>query len=147
MDVSNSKPIDDSPRGPRDLQSQNSTNRSSAAASTPATEAPGELPEAGGPLAASANQNAETQDPGLQKQFKDRLADLVDSLDDVLADADLPANRSVAIEVDEQSNETRFLVVDRDSGEVVRRIPDEELLGLLKEAARRGLSGVIDRQV
>jgi len=145
MDISNSKPIDDV-RAPRDLQPQSGRQNGQAAGPTAASETPSIQPDAEGPLGASTVQNAETQDPAQQKQFRDRLADLVERLNEARDEAGLPGDTEISIEVDQQSRETRFLVVDRESGEVIRRIPDEELKELLREAARNGLAGVIDRQ-
>jgi len=144
MDLSNANPVDE-PRSPRDHSSR-ATPTADRASSQP-TEAPGAEPVAGGPVASSAVQNGSTRDATAEQQTRDRVAALEDRLQEVAKRRNLPADRRLSIEVDNESMEIRVFVLDRDSGEVIRQIPEDELRGLMADAAKQGANGMLDHRV
>ena len=145
MDLTNVKPVDDA-QLPREASQQRSTpavERSAAAG----VEAPGVAPQAGGALASANVDNGTSRDAAADQLTQDRIAALQEKLNEISHRRNLPADRELTIEVDAESLETRFLVRDRESGEVIRRIPDKELRELLAEAAREGVAGIIDQRI
>jgi uncharacterized FlaG/YvyC family protein len=93
-------------------------------------------PDAGGVTAGQNVSGGSLRDAAEGRQTKDQLAAADDAARSKLAaTARRPGQTRVSIEVDAATNETRFLVIDRVTGEVVRRIPEDEARQMLKDAS------------
>jgi uncharacterized FlaG/YvyC family protein len=102
-------------------------------APAPPDAAPVSRPEHGGALAASRGENPAdrqaTAETAAQERRKSALAALARQIH-------LPTDSELDIEVDVAREEVTFLVRDRDTGEIVRRIPPDEsrsLIDLLRD--------------
>ncbi len=151
MEISNTRPFDDS-RGPRDASNRPPASHKSEIGqnSSPDTVAPTERPQSGGVTASSHAHGGVTRDPAEPDQKKDgiarderarktdsaqKIAEFVESL---RQQSGAPGTTRLAIDVDENTNEPQFLVLNKDTGEVLRRIPEDEFFERLRQLALDG---------
>jgi uncharacterized FlaG/YvyC family protein len=96
-------------------------------------------PDAGGVIASSGPETGQTRDPADPRQTQDRApeaaaitARLRERFSALAAEARLPTNTRLSIDVDSDTNEARFRVVNKASGEVIREIPEKDFVDLLR---------------
>jgi len=150
MDISNTKPLDDS-RGPKDAPHRPATEHKREVGQNTAAEAqaPSEAPDSGGVIAASHAEGGTVRDAAEPRQSGDhaattsRLNQLVDSL---RQQTGFEGTARVAIDVDEKTSQMSFLLVDKDKGDVLHRIPENEFLPLLRDLVDRG-GLMVDREL
>ncbi len=146
MDISNVKPFDNS-KDPRQAPQRPTGEHERQVGESTSGDAqpPSELPDSDGVTGSSHAEGGSIRDTADPKQTKDhaaatsRLAEFVEALRDK---SGAPGTTRLAIDVDEQTYDTTFLVVDKDSGQVVREISDKEFLPLLRELVDGG--GLMD---
>ncbi|MHC4515684.1 MAG: flagellar protein FlaG [Planctomycetota bacterium] len=150
MDISNVKPLDDS-RGPKDAPQRPTGEHEREVGQNTAADAqpPSQAPEAGGVVASSHAQGGSIRDAADQQQTKDhaaaasRLAEFVEAM---RQETGFEGTVRLAIDVDENTSATSFLLMDKDSGAVLRTVPDTEFVPLLRDLAdRSGL--MLDREL
>lgn len=150
MDISNTKPLDDS-RGPKEAQQRPASEheREVGQNTSADAQAPSEAPDSGGVVAASHVEGGTIRDAVEQKQSRDhaattsRLNQLVESL---RQQTGFTGTARVAIDVDEKTSQMSFLLVDKENGDVIHRIPESEFLPMLRDLVDRG-GLMVDRQL
>ncbi len=150
MDISNTRPLDDS-RGPKDApQRPASEHQREVGQNTSAdAQAPSQVPDSDGVIASSHIEGGSIRDAAEPKQTKDhsagtsRLSQLVESL---RQQTGFEGTARVAIDVDEKTSRMSFLLVDKDNGDVLHKIPESEFLPLLRDLVDRG-GLMVDRQL
>lgn len=124
-----------------DLQAERS--RSSTSSAGAAAQKPDEAPEPGSLLGSASAERGQTRDAAAENQTRDQIARMTERLQDLAHVAKLASDTELSIEVD--SDAARFVVRDKESGEVLRKIPEDEANKLLDQLGDS--SGfVIDRQ-
>ncbi|MFQ5508849.1 MAG: flagellar protein FlaG [Leptospirillia bacterium] len=68
---------------------------------------------------------------GKSRQVQEQVQELAQRVTEALRDVDFPANTSLRFKVDDETEEVVFQVVNRDTEEVVRQYPREEVLDRL----------------
>jgi uncharacterized FlaG/YvyC family protein len=149
MDISNTRPLDDL-RGPKDAAQRPATEHQREVLNTSAgAQAPSQAPDSDGVIASSHIEGGSIRDAAEPKQTKDhsagmsRLSQLVESL---RQQTGFEGTARVAIDVDEKTSQMSFLLVDKDSGDVLHKIPEAEFLPLLRDLVDRG-GLMVDRQL
>lgn len=126
---------------------QSSNPKSDAAQVDAAVQAPSEAPDAGGVVASTqAESDPGPRDPAAQTQTKDASA-LAEFVRELSRKAGAPGTTRLAIDVDEESNESRFLILNKETGEVLKQIPADDVLPMLRDklSANNGL--LVNRRV
>jgi uncharacterized FlaG/YvyC family protein len=95
-------------------------------------QAPSESPDSGGVVAASEAESGKTQNPTADRNTRDRSA-LVELIQHLADNTGGPGNTRLSIEVNEATDETRFLIISKTTGEVLKTIPPEDLLTLMHD--------------
>lgn len=150
MDISNTSPLDDS-RGRKDApQRPASEHAREVGQNTSAqAQAPSETPDSDGVVASSHVEAATVRDATEPKQSRDhaaaasRLNQLVESL---RQQTGFTGTARVAIDVDDKTSQMSFLLVDKDNGDILHRIPESEFLPLLRDLVDRG-GLMVDREL
>ncbi len=105
-------------------------------------EAPAPVrPEHGGALASSQVEREARQQPDPDTEARRRRA-----LDVVARFLKMPGGTELDIEVDPDSQQVRFLIRDRRTGEVVREVPEAGSQSLV-ESLRESLGSLVDRSL
>lgn len=106
---------------------------------------PSESPDSGGVVASSQTESGSTRGATEDRQTKDHngIADVIRRL---THKAGLVGETRLAIEVDEETNESRFLILSKSTGEVLRAIPSEDILPLLRDAFNQH-GAIVNRRV
>jgi flagellar protein FlaG len=102
--------------GPKPFEARGAAGSVSSALSTSASQTPEAASEAMGTQQASANVDAKTM-----REAVDEMQNRVQMV-----------RRDLQFTIDEDTQEVVVKVLDRESGEVVRQIPSEEVLAMLK---------------
>jgi uncharacterized FlaG/YvyC family protein len=127
--------------------------RSNQPAQTPKTsqgqidskvESPSETPDSGGVLASSQVESGELRDAAAQHETKDRNS-LAEAIQRVTSEAGLVGQTRLAIDVDETTNESRFLILSKETGQILRTIPNEDILPVLRELTQHS-GALMDRR-
>ena len=151
MEISNVKPFDNSKDPRHTPQRPSGEHHRQVGESTSAdAQPPSQLPESDGVIGSSHAEGASVRDTAERHQTKDRAAhgSRLSEFIEALRDKDgAPGTTRLAIDIDEQTYDTTFLVVDRDSGQVVRPLPEAEVLPLLRELADGDGGLMVDRSV
>jgi flagellar protein FlaG len=110
--------------------------------------------DAGGVLGPSRAEGGQLRDAAEDKRTADRAPDarslsqaesserLRQNFARLAEEARLPTNARLSIDVDSDTNEARFRVINKSSGDVIRQIPEEEFVELLRRIESR--EGLID---
>jgi uncharacterized FlaG/YvyC family protein len=150
MDISNTSPLDDA-KGPKDAPQRPASEHEREVGQNTAAEAqaPNETPDSDGVVASSHVEGATVRDASEPKQSGDyaaaasRLSQLVESL---RQQTGFEGTARVAIDIDEKTSHMSFLLVDKDKGSVLHRIPEDEFLPLLRDLVDRG-GLMVDREL
>ena len=112
---------------------QNERSRSGASATGTSSQKANEAPEPGSVVGSAGAERGQTRDAAAESQTRDHAARLADRLQDLAHVAKLASDTELSIEVDGESQAARFVVRDKESGEVLRKIPEEEANTLLDQ--------------
>ena len=106
---------------------------------------PSESPDSGGVVASSQTESGSTRGAVEDRQTRDQstLADMIRRL---TRNAGAVGETRLAIDVDEETNESRFLILSKSTGEVLRTIPSEDVLPLLRHALNQH-GAMVNRRV
>ena len=145
MDLSNMQPVEEGPT-PRDQQSRTASPASRDSSTAPEVKSVSENPEHGGILASSEVSGGEVRDAAAGMQTRDRASKLQGLLAEITKHAGLPGYTDVSIEVDRESRDATFLIHDKETGELLRRVPEDEALTIAaKLSDSTGI--LVDRKV
>lgn len=104
---------------------------------------------ADGVLGSANVETGQTRDAADRRQTRDRAPDAADissrlreRFSALAEEARLPTNTRLSIDFDSETNEARFRVVNKDTGDVIREIPEPEFVDLLRRVERQ--SGLVD---
>ena len=149
MDLSNSKPVDDG--RPLRAPQPKPVEAAPSGSVDPTAARSSEAPEAEGPLGSSRSEAGSTRDPAAENQTKDLQSrdqvakhSLAALIKELTKDLDIPLNTELSIEVDDESQEPRFLVRHKETGEIVREIPMDETRSTLQRLGRP-VGNLLDR--
>ncbi len=126
------QPVDEGPT-PRDQQSRTGSLAGRDSSTAPEVKSAVETPEHGGVVASSEVTSGETRDAAASMQTRDRVGKLQDLLAELTKTAGLPGDTEISIEVDRESKKTSFLIRDKKTGEILRRVPQEEALTIAEK--------------
>lgn len=146
MDLSGSRLIDAAKTlGQRLAGATSSNSKDSSGLVEQAVQKPSENPDSSGVVASSQVENGKLRDAMDQRETRDRssIAQLIRHLSENVGG---PGNIRLAIDVDVETDETTFLIISRSTGDVLKTVPPEDMLPLLRELhPSRG--ALIDHQV
>lgn len=133
MDVSHSNPVGEGRGSPRDAASRPTPPRPAAETTGPNVTV--QVPKSGGPLPTSrtdkTHDRKKSEDERPESKERRVASDAVLAAIRMRADVNLATD--VRIEVDLKAEAPRFLVVARESGEVLRVISEEDTKRILDE--------------
>ena len=146
MELSSARPPDDARAG-REIQARPGTQnaRNSQGLIDQGVQQASEMPDDGGVLASSHTESGSLRDATVRQETQDKTA-LAETIRSLSKRFGLSGSTRLAMEVDEDSNEARFLVLSRETGEVLRTVPSEDILASLRELSiRQGI--VLDQRM
>lgn len=137
MDLYKIRPIEDQ-RLVKDqpLKAAPQQDRAPVRSAEPASEQPRE----GGVTATPENQAGETRDATTEARIRERIAKRREVLEEFARYANVPPETRLAIAVDVESDQTRFQVIDKETGEILKEIPEREGVTLLQRLMQHGAS-------
>ncbi len=146
MELSNAQPPDD-PRASREIQGRPGTQnaRNSQGLIDQGVQQASEMPDDGGVLASSHTESGSIKNATVEQETQDETA-LAETIRSLSKRFGLSGSTRLAIEVDEETNEARFLILSRETGEVLRTVPSEDILASLRTLSiRQGI--VLDQRM
>jgi uncharacterized FlaG/YvyC family protein len=146
VDVPATTPIESArPIREADLRQQTQNTRGSQGLIENRLEQPSETPDSGGVLASSQSEGGVLRDPTAARDTKDQNS-IAEVIRRITNDIGQPGSTRLAIEIDAETNEPRFLILSKETGEVLRQVPSQDILPMLRELTR-SQGALVDRRV
>ena len=148
MDLSGARPPEESRtmrESPARPQANNTKDANTKGLMEQAVQRPSELPDSGGALASPHTESGSLRDLAEPRDTRDHnsIAELMRRLGQ---EGNPVGSTRLAIEVDEQTHEPKFLILSKETGEVIRTVPPEDVVPMLSELSRQ-YGTVFDRRV